>query len=443
MSRCFYQEGGKAAGRFKADFETITIKSSKNYEVGTAVRYQRQEYRIVEREITLQHEEVVFTYLLAHEAYLVRRPQYNEKVSGISLTGTVLATAGETVKLHLDIDREQDRATAYPYSWVPTSNNLMYLMPQVGTKAILYILNHDEQNAEAIGCVRTNGGINSTCQPMADYQNRSLTTEHGKKLYLNPGDMGASGAGGALSLTDGDKLSFQSTGKVTIKAQDAIHICAKKVDMSALTQIRLMVAGSEINLNNLHDHGADGKVWYIGTTSQVLEPITQPRKTNTPRGPDFSDLANNILGTVKQFVQGFADATLDNLSMGVLSPEPAQWTTSYKAGRLAGDVVGMAEGILGMAAGAGMTGGGTAVSVGSGGTLAIAGAPIAAEGVAVITASSALTAKSTAGFMADASHSTTKSQNQSSIANMEIIKLKLEMKSVREVILKCMVNPII
>lgn len=59
-----------------------------------------------------------------------------------------------------------------------------------------------------------------------------------------------------------------------------------------------MVAGSEINLNNLHDHGADGKVWYIGTTSQVLEPITQPRKTNTPRGPDFSDLANNILGTV-------------------------------------------------------------------------------------------------------------------------------------------------
>ncbi|MCR5439383.1 MAG: phage late control D family protein, partial [Selenomonas sp.] len=348
MSRRFYEEGGKAAGRFKADFETITIKSSKNYEVGTAVRYQRQEYRIVEKEITMQHEEVVFTYLLAHEAYLVRRPQYNEKVSGISLIGTVLATAGETVKLHLDIDREQDKATAYPYSWVPTSNNLMYLMPQVGTKAILYIPNHDEQNAEAIGCVRTNGGIDSTCQPMADYQNRSLTTEHGKKLYLNPGDMGASGAGGALNLTDGDKLSFQSTSKVTIKAQDAIHIRAKKVDMSALTQIRLMVAGSEINLNNLHDHGADGKVWYIGTTSQVLEPITQPRKTNTPRGPDFSDLANNILGTVKQFVQGFADATLDNLSMGVLSPEPAQWTTSYKAGRLAGDVVGMAEGILGM-----------------------------------------------------------------------------------------------
>lgn len=82
---------------------------------------------------------------------------------------------------------------------------------------------------------------------MADYQNRSITIEHGKKLYLNPRDMGASGAGGALSLTD-------------------------------------------------------GKVWYIGTTSQVLEPITQPRKTNTPRGPDFSDLANNILGTVKLYV---------------------------------------------------------------------------------------------------------------------------------------------
>lgn len=66
---------------------------------------------------------------------------------------------------------------------------------------------------------------------MADYQNRSLTTEHGKKLYLNPRDMGASGAGGVLSLADGDKLSFQST----------------------------------------------GKVWDIGTTLQVVEPATQPR----------------------------------------------------------------------------------------------------------------------------------------------------------------------
>ncbi|SDG75167.1 hypothetical protein SAMN05216584_11124 [Selenomonas sp. WCT3] len=201
----------------------------------------------------------------------------------------------------------------------------MYLMPQVGTKAILYIPNHDEQNAEAIGCVRTNGGIDSTCQSMADYQNRSLTTEHGKKLYLNPGDMGASGAGGALSLTDGDKLSFQSTGKVTIKAQDAIHICAKKVDMSALTQIRLMVAGSEINLNNLHDHGADGKVWYIGTTSQVLEPVTQPRKTNTPRGPDFSDLMPHELGTIKQFIHGLSNSVQENLSLGLSHPnEPKE-----------------------------------------------------------------------------------------------------------------------
>ena len=206
-------------------------------------------------------------------------------------------------------------------------------------------------------------------------------------------------------MTDGDKLLLQSTGKVTIKAQEAIHIRGKKVVMSALTQIRLLVAGSEINLNNLHDHGADGKVWYIGTTSQVLEPVTQPRKTNTPRGPDFSDLAPHVLGTVTQFVQGFADATLDNLSMGLMSPKPIKWTTSYKVGRLIGDVAGVAEGIIGMTAGAGMTGGGSAVSVGSCGTLAIAGVPIAAEGVAVITASSALMVKSAAGFMADASHS--------------------------------------
>ncbi len=405
MSRSFYQEGGKAAGRFKADFATVTIKSTRNYDVGTAIRYQRQEYRIVEKELTLQDEEVGFTYLLAHEAYLVRKPQYNEKVSGVSLIGTVLATAGETVKLHLDIDSEQDRATAYPYSWVPTSNNLMYLMPQVGTKAILYIPNHDEQNAEAIGCVRTNGGIDSTCQPMADYQNRSLTTEHGKKLYLNPGDMGASGAGGALCLTDGDKLSFQSTGKVTIKAQDSIHIRGKTVDLSALTQIRLVVAGSEINLNNLHDHGADGKVWYIGTTSQVLEPVTQPRKTNTPRGPDFSDLMPHVLGTIPQYMKGIFDSGVENFSLGCIHPqEPQKWSLGYKTGRQVGDAlsIGAGKGIIGIGTDIGTSG--AVVSVGSLGTASAVSVPVSVLGFTLAAYGSAVAVKSATSFAADASH---------------------------------------
>jgi len=64
-----------------------------------------------------------------------------------------------------------------------------------------------------------------------------------------------------------------------------------------------------------------------------------------------------------------------------------------------------------------MEAGGMAISVGSGGFLAAVGVPISAGGLALATAGTAVATKSAAGFMADASHSTTKSQNQSFIAN--------------------------
>lgn len=104
--------------------------------------------------------------------------------------------------------------------------------------------------------------------------------------------------------------------------------------------------------------------------------------------------------------------------MGMLQPKEARkWTLGYKVGRLTGDALGIIAGGWSFLAGSGMEAGGMAISVGSSGFLAAVGVPISAGGLALATAGTAVATKSAAGFMADASHSTTKSQNQSSIAN--------------------------
>ena len=65
----------------------------------------------------------------------------------------------------------------------------MYCMPKVGTKVSLYFSSEEEASARVINCIRENG---ETCEGMSDPNYRGLSTEHGKKLFLNPKELGVS-----------------------------------------------------------------------------------------------------------------------------------------------------------------------------------------------------------------------------------------------------------
>ncbi len=57
--------------------------------------------------------------------------------------------------------------------------NLMYCMPQKGTKTTLYIGNGDEAQGIATGCIRTNGSI---CEGTEVQRRKSFRSEHGKGM---------------------------------------------------------------------------------------------------------------------------------------------------------------------------------------------------------------------------------------------------------------------
>ena len=107
------------------------------------------------------------------------------KISRMSLLGTVEGCSGETVRLLLDIDRGRPAQLSYPWTWVPAAGNLMYLMPQVGTRVSLYFKGEEETDAITVNCIRSGDGCAEE-----DYRDKSLTTEHGMQLRLNQGDMG-------------------------------------------------------------------------------------------------------------------------------------------------------------------------------------------------------------------------------------------------------------
>ena len=77
----------------------------------------------------------------------------------MSFVGSIVGTQGEQVEVAFDIDKTA--AGGNRYGFAPATGNLMYCMPQKGTKTALYIGNGDEAQGIATGCIRTNG---STCE---------------------------------------------------------------------------------------------------------------------------------------------------------------------------------------------------------------------------------------------------------------------------------------
>ena len=173
----------------------------------------------------LERGELLFTYRLGKPGLGYGRKQYNDKISGMTILGEVLSTERETVRLKLDIDEGWNPGGPYAYTWRPETGNMMYCMPQAGTRVSLYFPNYDEQAAMAVNCVRTNG---SSCDRMSDPSRRSFVTEHGKEMNLYPQEMSLlGGANGTVKLEDETGIAISTDKKITVVAQGKVFISAK------------------------------------------------------------------------------------------------------------------------------------------------------------------------------------------------------------------------
>ena len=260
ISQRYYELGGPAAGNRRADFFYYDVPSSQMCDLGWYTVFRGQEFLICEKWAKLERGELLFTYRLGKPGLGYGRKEYNDRISGMTILGEVLSTKRETVCLKLDIDQGWAPGGPYPYTWRPETGNMMYCMPQVGTRVSLYFPNCDEQAAIAVNCVRTNG---SSCARMSDPSRRSFVTEHGKEMNLYPEEISLiNGQVGSISLLDESGVFAQSQKSVSIYAKKKIIFRAPSVYVATPVNGELkfvkcsldagMVSSSFI-LSNIHD----------------------------------------------------------------------------------------------------------------------------------------------------------------------------------------------
>ena len=138
----------------------------------------------------------------------------------MSFVGSIVGTQGEQVEVAFDIDKTA--AGGNRYGFAPATGNLMYCMPQKGTKTSLYIGNGDEAQGIATGCIRTNG---STCEGTGSPEKKSFRSEHGKGMDLYPQSMGLGGGEtGKITFEDETGTTIESNGGLVLMAKEGIRL---------------------------------------------------------------------------------------------------------------------------------------------------------------------------------------------------------------------------
>jgi len=204
----------------REDFICYDVVTRTSLSLGDRVTYEGRELLVSRKKTELAGGEVIFTYRLAGNGYTWVPWEDNPDYTGMSFVGSIVGTQGEQVEVAFDIDKSA--AGGNSYGFAPATGNLMYCMPQKGTKTALYIGNGDEAQGIATGCIRTNG---STCEGTGSPEKKSFRSEHGKGMDLYPQRMGLDGGEtGKITFEDETGTTIESNGGLVLMAKEGIRL---------------------------------------------------------------------------------------------------------------------------------------------------------------------------------------------------------------------------
>lgn|GEM_PF-3343204 len=133
--------------RQKEDGISYRIHSYDIYRIGDRIEWSGIQYTVVQKCGYLKRGLLEFDYVLAERKSCYLKRTDNTALKGLSLEGLVLSIKNQYLSLHLDIDKYQEAEQAFPYPYVPITGNIMYAMPEIGSKVALYFPDSKEEGA--------------------------------------------------------------------------------------------------------------------------------------------------------------------------------------------------------------------------------------------------------------------------------------------------------
>lgn len=248
------------------DAVTFHIETLDNYEIGDKVSYQQKTLYIKKKEIQMKEGILYFRYDLCIENGLSQDKVFNEQIVGLSLKGKVLQVVQDRIKVHLEIDKNQDQGTAWEFPYTTTytaeGSSGWYCMPEIGDNVGIYFPTKEEGQGVGMNALRIGSkGTDKIDNPSIKY----FRTINGKELKFGPDEIVITCVNGVdpetgenkmiyISLNDkkgieiisSEPITFKSDKGIKLEAEETIHILASE-------QIKLRCKKSEIRMDTMVD----------------------------------------------------------------------------------------------------------------------------------------------------------------------------------------------
>lgn len=255
--------GGLSETDLHTDGEGVfyVVECGQDYPLGSKVRFKGMELVVAQSVVELQDSHLHFAYRLYPKSALKNKPFWNRQLTGTAIQGKVIEVEKDRVRVHLKIDDQQDRDTAW---WFPCSsaytaegNSGFYCMPQLGDQVQVYFPNVCEADGIVTTSVRQNKGVSKTQAPDVKY----FGTDKGKELKLGGDELTLTAKDQKegkihIKLNDETGVEIRSDNEIYLAAGKNLSFNLKKATIKAKEEIQLSCGESSINMDgNTHFKG--------------------------------------------------------------------------------------------------------------------------------------------------------------------------------------------
>lgn len=238
----------------------LEVRTSENWQTGDWVIWNDRRYQVYEKTVVYRNGELLICCRLGAEGTFYQKKQYNERLAGVRLDGTVRRTQEEDVCIQLDIDEKE--CASYPWPWTPETNNISYCMPEPGMKAVLYLGTQEEKDGRVVLAGRRIRDDRSR-----DRYEKCLQTKNYKMTGIYPGHIicGTDHLQKMLSMSDRMGIEIFGDTDMSLEAEGRIQVEGKSISVMSPIAVTGRTGTSNIEVCRDFNFYAPEGVHTIGT----------------------------------------------------------------------------------------------------------------------------------------------------------------------------------
>lgn len=216
--------------RKQDEFIYYDVYDYSDYDIGRKFRFLDKELYVAEKRAESSGGYVIFSYRLCSKESMLVSTKFNDNITGYTITGKVIDVKEEDVYVEFDIDVSEP---SHAFAWMPVTGNIMYCMPEIGSKVQVCFGDRDESK------------INFACHTIDDIRTdkfaigiKGLFNDFNSSMLISPRSVDI-GNDSSFSLSEGI-AEFSSAENIKISGYSSIDVDADFISFETKDELMIL-----------------------------------------------------------------------------------------------------------------------------------------------------------------------------------------------------------